>query len=249
MGGRSVTTASGLEAPPNSVHVRVPLHEYGPALWPAYIGTDKLEESRGDVGTPIFETMYQGRRGGLSGQIIVDSFFRYFEGTPPGVCMMAVDVAISKKTEADETAIAVANIFDGFIAYRYVWHGRVGIKEQEEIVQKIWSFYRPVAIGVESVAYQAALIQLLEADHPELPIEPVTPDRDKLSRFLALARLYEFGRVYHHPAMKGSAAEYQLTHLPNGRHDDIPDAMTYIAEMAGLAGGAIVSSTRPEGFR
>lgn len=242
-------TASGLEGPPNSTHYRIPLHDDGPALWPGYIDVPMLEQARADVGTPIYETMYQGRRGGLSGEIITPSMFRYFEGVPPGTCYMAVDLAISKKTEADETAIAVANVFDGFVAYRYVWHGRIGVKDQEDVIQKVWSFYRPVAVGIEAVAYQSALIELLEADHPELPVEPVTPDRDKLSRFLALARLYEFGRVYHHPSMKGSAAEYQLTHLPNGRHDDIPDAMTYVAEMAGLAGGSIVTGQRPPGFR
>lgn len=241
--------AAGIEWPDGGVHLRVPLHEHGPALWPDYIGLPKLREALEDLGTPIFETMYQGRRGGLAGQIIVDRFFRYFEGIPPGVCYMAVDPAISKKTEADETAIAVANVFEGQIAYRWIWHGRVGVKETEEVIARAWDYYRPVAIGIEAVAYQTALVELLEADHPELPIEPVKPDRDKLSRFLGLARLYEFGRVYHHPSMKGSAAEYQLTHLPNGRHDDIPDAMTYIAEMAGVSGSTITTSERPAGFR
>lgn len=240
---------AALEDPPGTIHLRVPLHEDGPALWPRHIPLPDLEQAHRDVGTPIFETMYQGRRGGLSGQIIRDEWFRYFTGVPPGTCFMAVDVAISQKTEADETAIAVANVFENSIAYRWIWHGRVGVKAQEEIILQAWSYYRPVAIGVEAVAYQAALIELLEADHPELPIEPVRPDRDKLSRFLALARLYEFGRVYHHPSLRGSAAEYQLTHLPNGRHDDIPDAMTYVAEMAGIATQTIVSDERPEGFR
>ena len=243
-------TDSGLESPPDSLHGTVLLHENGPALWPHYIDEKALAGAHRDVGTPIWMTMYQGRRGGLSGEIITDAMFRYWTaGAPGGTCFMAVDLAISRKTEADETAIAVGNVVDGFIVYRYTWHGRIGPKEQEEVIAKVWDFYRPVEVGVEAVAYQTALIELLEADHPQIPVVPVTPDRDKLSRFLALARLYEFGRVYHHPSMKGSATEYQLTHLPNGRHDDIPDAMTYVAEMAGLAGSAIMSGERPPGFR
>jgi predicted phage terminase large subunit-like protein len=244
--------STSLEDPPNTIHLRVPLHDNGPALWPEHIpllGENGLEQALRDNGTPIFETMFQGRRGGLSGTIIRQEWFRYFDGVPPGVTYMAVDPAISLKTEADETAIAVANVFDGQVAYRWIWHGRVGVKDTEEIIVKAWNYYRPVAIGIEKVAYQAALVQLLEADHPELPIEPVSPDKDKLSRFLSLARLYEFGRVYHHPSMRASAAEYQLTHLPRGRHDDIPDAMTYLVEMAGIATATIVSDERPEGFR
>jgi len=200
--------------------------------------------------------MYQGRRGGLAGQIITDSYFRYYVSSPPGVPFMAVDPAISKKTTADETAIVIANVDlssggeePGSMYVRWYWHGRVGIKRQEEIIQQAWSHYAPVAIGIEAVAYQTALVELLEADHPELPIEPVTPDRDKTSRFLALARLYEFGRVYHHPSMKSSAFEMQLTRLPNGRHDDMADALAYISEMAGLSGGAVAVNQRPPGFR
>jgi predicted phage terminase large subunit-like protein len=238
-----------LEDPPNSTHYRVKLHEYGPALWPRHIPLADLHQAKRDVGTPIYSTMYQGRRGGLAGQIIDPDWFRYFEGVPPGVTYMAVDPAISLKTTADETAIAVANVFEGQIAYRWIWHGRVGVKDTEDVIYRAWEYYQPVEIGIEDVAYQTALVQLLEADHPELPIVPVHPDRDKLSRFLSLARLYEFGRVYHHPSMKASAAEYQLTHVPNSRHDDIPDAMTHVAELAGIATATIVVDERPEGFR
>lgn len=238
-----------LDSPPGSIHLRVPIHDNGPALWPGHIPLKDLDQAHRDVGTPIFSTMYQGRRGGLAGQIIKPEWFRYFEGIPPGVTYMTVDPAISLKTTADETAIAIANVFEGQIAYRWIWHGRVGLKDTEEIIVQAWRYYHPVAIGIEAVAYQTALVQLLESDHPELPIEPVTPDRDKLSRFLALARLYEFGRVYHHPSLKASAAEYQLTHLPNSRHDDIPDAMAYIAEMSGIATASIAVEERPAGFR
>lgn len=242
-------TGAALEDPPNSLHVTVELHDHGPALWPGYITLDDLEQSHRDVGTPIFETMYQGRRGGLAGQIIRDEFFRYFRGLPPGITFACVDPAISTKTSADETAIAVGNVApDGNVYFRWIWHGRVGVRDTEDVIFRMWEYYRPVAIGIEAVAYQTALVQLLESDHPELPIEPYTPTRDKLSRFLGLARLYEFGRVYHHPTMQGSAAEYQLTHLPGGRHDDIPDAMTGLCEMAGISAPVIVSEKRPEGF-
>lgn len=279
--------AADLDDPPNSTHLTVELHDDGPALWPSYIPLSDLEDWRKGVGTPIFETMWQGRRGGLAGTIIKPEWFRYWQaGAPAGQCYMAVDPAISEKTSADETAIVVGNVIaragmrdmgdrelleriaakqgpagidaqaqlaemdvPGDVYYRWYWHGRVGLKATEDIIVRAWNFYKPVAIGIEAVAYQSALVQLLEADHPELPIEPVTPKgKDKLTRFLGLARLYEFGRVYHHPTMRSSAFEYQLTHLPNGRHDDMGDAATYLVEMAGIAGGA-VTVPRPRGFR
>lgn len=254
-----------IEDPPNTTRIELPIHDRGPALWPSYIGIADLEASHRDVGTPIYETMYQGRRGGLAGTIIDDSWFRYYIGNPPGTTYMFVDPAISLKTSADETAIAVGNVemnvgpqsrqdpfkppdLHGTIYYRWIWHGRVGLKDTEDAIVAAWRYYRPVAVGIEAVAYQTALVQLIESDHPEIPIEPVTPTKDKLSRFLGLARLYEFGRVYHHPDMRASAAEYQLTHLPSGRHDDIPDAMTGLAEMAGIAQITVTTEHRPVGF-
>lgn len=239
---------SEIEAPPNSAHHRVELHRDGPALWPNYITVAKLEQARRDVGTPIFETMYQGRRGGLAGQIIRAEWFRYYRGQPPGVPYAYVDPAISTKTTADETAIAIGNVTsEGQVLFRWIWHGRVGLRETESIIVSAWRYYRPVAIGIEAVAYQTALVQALESDHPELPIEPHNQTRDKLSRHLGLARLYEFGRVYHHPTMKSGSAEYQLTHLP-GRHDDIADAMAGVTEISGIADQTIVADERPEGF-
>ena len=252
------------EAP---VRLKIELHDDGPALWPGYIPLQDLVQAREDLGTPLYETMYQGRRGGLAGQIIREEWFRYYKGSPPGQVYGFVDPAISEKQAADETAIVIANVsleegipkhldwevgdgppIRGAIFVRWVWHGRVGIKEQERIISEAWNYYRPVAIGIEDVAYQTALVQLLLADHPELPIEPVKPDRSKLSRHLSLARMYEFGRAYHHPTMQGSAFEWQLTRLPNGRHDDMADAASGILQMTGLLSGAITVTRRPPGF-
>lgn len=256
-----------------TTHLKVELHDSGPALWPSYIPHLTLEATRQELGTPLFETMYQSRRGGLAGQIIRDEWFRYYRGSPPGVCYAFMDLAISTKQTADESAIVVANVsieqnpvswqqaaeawaqgeneppptLRGQIYTRFVWHGRVGIKDQEKIVTEVWRYYRPVEIGVEDVAYQTALVQLLQSEHPELPVVGYKPDRDKLSRHLALARFYEFGRAYHHPDMRSSAFEWQLTHLP-GRHDDMADAAAGILQMSGLLSGAITVNQRPPGF-
>lgn len=242
--------AVDIDDPPGSTRYDVPIHDDGPALWPDYITLHDLEASHRDVGTPIFETMYQGRRGGLAGQIIKPEWFRYYTGKPPGVTYAFVDPAISLKTTADETAIAIGNVdaISGTVYFRWIWHGRVGLMATEDAIVAAWRYYRPVEVGIEAVAYQTALVQLLEADHPELPITPHVPTKDKLSRHLGLARLYEFGRVYHHPDMKGSASEYQLTHLP-GRHDDIADAMTGVAEIGGIQTTTVTYEHRPAGFR
>jgi phage terminase large subunit-like protein len=235
-----------------TVHVRVPLHDQGPALWPQYIDEAQLQRWREAVGTPLFETMWQGREGGLRGQIIREAFFGYYGALPARrQDYMAIDPAISEKTVADETAIVVGSLDeDGMLSVRFVWSGRVGIREQAEIIHRTWDYYRPVSVGIEDVAFLAALIQYVQQEHPELPIEPVNPGgRDKLTRFLGLGALYEFGRVWHHPSLKGSAFERQLTRLPNARHDDLADATVYLTKLSGIGSTPVISGKRPEGFR
>jgi phage terminase large subunit-like protein len=170
---------------------------------------------------------------------------------------MAVDPAIGKKATSDETAIVIANVVEGtrhpgdpWLFVRWVWAKRgANEREKRDVIMQAWRYYSPVSIGIEDVAYQEALLELLGDDHPELPIVPVNPGgRDKLSRMLALGALYEFGRIVHHPTLKSSRFEDQLTKLPTGKHDDMADAEWYIAKMAGLT-QTITITGRPPGWR
>lgn len=232
---------------------RVPLHDNGPALWPEYQGVLELEKAHRQLGTAIFDASYQLQPGGLTGQIINPAWFAYgYVPNPedvPTTPYMTVDPAISTKSSADETAMAVGNISaSGQVWLRWVWHGRVGLMDQVRIIHEAWQHYHPVAIGVEAVAYQSALIQDLEARFDYLPLEPITPDRDKTSRFYALGALYEFGQIIHHPTIKGSATEWQLTRLPASKHDDIADAISMLTLMQG-SGSAQMTYRRPGAWR
>jgi predicted phage terminase large subunit-like protein len=232
-----------------SRQVTVPLHEQGPALWPGYIDEADLRRTWAEVGTPIFTTMYQGDPSGLAGEIIRREFFRYGFASDRSTCYMAVDVAISTKESADETAVAVVNIEpvdyteDGvalppMVTVRWVWHGRVGFAEQARVILEAHDYYRPVEVGIEKVAYQAALLQHLQAQAPNLPLTGITHDRDKFSRLLHLGAQYEFGRIQHEPHLRASALEHQLVHLPTGKHDDMADAVEMATRFSGATSAA-----------
>ena len=242
------------EGPLDVISGQVQLHSNGPALWPEYVSLAELDKRRAEVGTPVFETMYQGRRGGLAGEIVKREYFErggFYAIAPTGsIPYMSVDLAISMKQAADESAITVGNVdHRGDLFIRFVWHGRVSSLELAENIARVHAHYRPVEIGIETVASQAALVEIVEYRFPQLPVVPVRPDKDKFSRFLALGALYEFARIHHHPSLQASAFENQLVHLPNGRHDDMADAAAYLADLAGLGAGAVSSAVPPEGFR
>jgi phage terminase large subunit-like protein len=238
---------------------RVLVHDRGPALWPEYIDLLELAKHKRDVGTPVWNTMYQAEEEGLSGEIIWRDLFRYYEGLPVDTsCFMAVDLAISEKTSADETAIVIVNVNDAgalpdpYVYVRWAWHGRIGLVKTAEMILEAWNYYKPVAIGVEAIAYQQAQVELLGTEkYQHLPIEPVTPEgTDKFSRWLQLGALYERSVILHHPSLEGSYFENQLTKLPAkaGGHDDLADALSYAIKVSGMMIGAEFGD-KPAGFR
>lgn len=250
-----------------STHYRVLLHDEGPALWPSYIDVPALESAHRESGTPIFNTMYQAEPGGLTGQIIHPDFFRYIgDGAiersfiAESRTYMTVDPAFTEKSSADETAIVVGSIHPNGMTYiRFVWHGRARFPSIVETIagdhrnisasrpRSVVGYYKPVAIGVESVAAQSALIDMMEELHPDLPIEKIKIEKDKFSRFLALGADYEFGRILHHPSLMNSAFERQLSQLPTAKHDDQADAASMLTTY--VDGGGAVAIDRPRGFR
>lgn len=248
-----------------TAHFRVPLHDNGPALWPEYIDVQALEDARRESGTPIFNTMYQAEPGGLRGQIIARDFFRYIgDGSiekafiAESQTYMTVDPAFTEKASNDETAIAIGSIHpNGMLYVRFVWHGRARFpsivetiagdyRRPETRARSVVGYYQPVAIGIESQQAQSALIDMMEEQHPDLPLEKLPTTDDPFSRWLALGADYEFGRILHHQSLMNSAFELQLTHLPTAKHDDMAQTIAMLTRY--VDGGGAVPIERPKGF-
>ena len=149
---------------------------------------------------------------------------RYPEGLKVGV---GVDLAISKRDNADYTAIAVVGM-DEATGHRYVLdmvRQRCTFQEMLALITKVCEKWDPVRVNIEEVQFQAAVVQELIRT-TNLPIKGVKPDRDKVTRFFPLLAKYEQGMVYH---MRGLPAEFEneLLSFPEGEHDDMVDALVY----------------------
>jgi len=108
------------------------------------------------------------------------------------------DLAISVKTEADYTALvsSTRNPESGLLYIFDAERGHWSFHEtQRRIIAKHQQF-RHGAIGLESVQYQAAAVQELVRT-TNLPVFGVTPDRDKITRYLPIVAKYEQGMVRH----------------------------------------------------
>lgn len=139
--------------------------------------------------------------------------------------VMAVDLAISTKSDADySAAVVLGRHANGNIYIVAAEHTRAPFSGVLQFIQAIHARYRPSQIVIEQVQYQAAVVQELLRT-TTLPVRGVHPDRDKLTRFMPLEARYEQGLIYHSPGL--GAYEDELLAFPVGQHDDLVDAAAY----------------------
>jgi predicted phage terminase large subunit-like protein len=87
-------------------------------------------------------------------------------------------------------------------------------------------------VAVEANAYQEAMIQRLRA-FSDVPVKGIRTVKDKTSRALALQARFEQGQVFF--TRRGECIEdlvEELLVFPEGRHDDLFDAMALAMEEA-----------------
>lgn len=160
------------------------------------------------------------------GARIKREWMRYGE-CPAGLpVVLGVDLAISTKTEADYTAVVALSRDElGTIYVRDVVRERLEFAGVIRLIGKMAEKWKPTAIHIEQVQYQAAVIQELMRN-TTLPVRGIKPDKDKVTRFSPLEARYEHGQIYHCPGLPGFW-EDELMSFPVGLHDDCVDAMAY----------------------
>ena len=202
------------------------------ALWEDYIPLALLEEKRAAAGGIIFGLQYQNDARLALGAVFNRTDFRFYERAPEDLAVyMGVDLAIS----ASETADFFAIVTVGYSARRGEYYvldavrGRLSFKRQAETVVEAAKHWRPVRIGIESVAYQAALADFL-LESGGLPIRRIHRKYDKVMRAWCVSALFEGGRVF----MKRSDSPLadELAAFPNGEHDDLFDALETALSLA-----------------
>jgi predicted phage terminase large subunit-like protein len=209
------------------------IDEQEQALWPEVWPLERLQAVRREVGTAIFNCMYQGDPAALGGDIFRREWFKDYTKAPEQQVFQAWDLAISQKETADYTAGATIGLDREQSVYVLdMLRGRWTFNEQQEIIALKAEEWHPLKIGIESVAYQAAAFQ--EALRRSLwPFQEVRPERDKVSRARLLAARAEAGAVYvRKRAVWWDELEAEIMAFPNGRHDDQLDALAYALLLA-----------------
>lgn len=153
------------------------------------------------------------------------SWFRYSEAPSGLPVSLGVDLAISTRQSADYTAV-VASVFDPDSGNRWVLDAqrdRKSFNGAKNFIEQMAAKWQAQVVNVESVAYQAAMVQELTRT-TSLNVKAVVSSKDKLTRFAPVEARLEQGLVHFVPGLPGYL-EDELLSFPSGPHDDLCDAL------------------------
>jgi predicted phage terminase large subunit-like protein len=219
------------------------IQEDGKPLWPARWPLTRLEAKKREITPRNFATEFMNDAANEEEQIFSPNKFKYFKDEDLSGLELntagAIDPAIGQKAKNDDSAIAVAGEAGGnyYLLSMRMGHWKVQ-KQVEMVLSTARQWPKLLKFGVETVAYQEALKQLLDEacqkDNLQIPLVAAEDiSSDKLRRISTLAPMVEQGRLwfpsasssYWTPDVAKCIEQFEALGCSTNAHDDGPDAV------------------------
>ncbi|HXP71759.1 MAG TPA: phage terminase large subunit [Candidatus Dormibacteraeota bacterium] len=215
--------------------------EIGEALWPSHYPVEALEQIRADVGSRVFQTLYQGNVSASQGTIFKRDWFQHYQQRPETFTRIVQSWDTAFKTGATNDYSVCATFGESKSGFYLLslYRAKVEFPELKRQVAQQADFWRPSEIYVEDKASGQSLIQELKLA-TTYPIIPVKIDRDKETRASAVTGYFESGRVLFPEGAPWLAdLEDELASFPGGLHDDCVDAVSQALNRLRDSGGGL----------
>lgn len=228
----------------------------GAALWHRRYSKSSLLRIKEDIGGYWFAGLYQQIPAPSAGGLFKKANFKYMEiineiakssdfnlNLTELDKFFACDLAISTNEKSDYTVVLVFAIDnDKNLFVLDVFREKILPTKHLEVISNLYEKHHPLLIGVETVQYQASLFYQL--NNAGLPVTKLVPMKDKVTRALPLSAKFESGKVYFSKSLSSlDEIENELLNFPNGKHDDIVDALAYAVSMI-----TNISGNKPIGY-
>jgi predicted phage terminase large subunit-like protein len=212
------------------------IREDGSLLFPERLTQEFLDQQRRELGSYFFANQYQNEIIPEDEKRFKAAWLRYYKEIPENTYRFAfIDPALGQKDHHDFTGIAVVECDPN-----KDWYLRLAKRTRltpTGIVEYLFQLQRELpcqAIGIEIVAYQEALLYMLEEEGRRrginLPVKGIRRGlQTKESRILSLVPRFEFGRIFVAQGMTDFEDEYNT--FPRGKFDDILDAVASLEEL------------------
>jgi predicted phage terminase large subunit-like protein len=203
--------------------------EIGEALWPSHYPVEVLEAIRADVGSRVFQCLYQGNVAAAQGTIFKRDWFRHYDQAPTPESFSRViqswDTAFKTGATNDYSVCATFGQTKNGFYLLSLYRAKIEFPELKRQVAQQADFWHPTEIYVEDKSSGQSLIQELKTA-TNYPVIAIKVDRDKETRASACTGYFEAGRIlFPKDASWLGDLEDELAGFPGGLHDDCVDAI------------------------
>jgi Terminase large subunit, T4likevirus-type, N-terminal len=213
------------------------------------IDPKEIESAKKTLSTFAFKQEYMASFDNAGSDVFKEDWIKYGEEPEYGSYFVAVDLAgfeevakqaANSKKRLDETAIAIVKVTDeGQWFVKEIQHGRWDIRETAAKILIAMRDYRPMSVGIERGSLKNAVLpylsDLMRKNNVYSHIIDLTHgNRKKADRIIwSLQGRFEHGRIILNRDEDWSEFLDQLLMFPAiGVHDDLPDALSYIDQLA-----------------
>jgi hypothetical protein len=213
------------------------------------IDPKEIESAKKTLSTFAFKQEYMASFDNAGSDVFKEDWIKYGEEPEYGSYFVAVDLAgfeevakqaANSKKRLDETAIAIVKVTDeGQWFVKDIQHGRWDIRETAAKILIAMRDYRPMSVGIERGSLKNAVLpylsDLMRKNNVYSHIIDLTHgNRKKADRIIwSLQGRFEHGRIILNRDEDWTEFLDQLLMFPAiGVHDDLPDALSYIDQLA-----------------
>ena len=210
----------------------------GSLLFEKRLSREFLSGQRKLQGSYIYAHQYQNEIIPSDDQDFKKEWLKTYTELPKNKHTFAfIDPAISIDDHACFTALVVIDVDQDNNWYLKVAKRlRITATQTIKLIFDVYEHYRPNIIGIETVAYQEALMHFLDAEMKRrritIPVSGIkrSPEQSKNMRIRSLVPRFEWGRIWIKPGLTDFEDEYAK--FPRGSYVDILDALSSLEEIA-----------------
>lgn len=213
------------------------------------IPKEEIEVAKKTLSTLVYKQEFEASFATAGQEIFKEEWIKYGPEPKHGQYVVAVDLAgfealakgETNKKKLDEHAIAIVKISDedGSWWVKKFIHGRWDVKDTAAKILKVVTDYEPIAIGIEKGSLKNAVLpyltDLMRKYNKFTHIHDLTHgNKKKTERIVwSLQGRFEHGRiVLNEDEDFGEFIEQLLLFPTAGVHDDLPDALSYVDQLA-----------------
>ncbi len=214
------------------------IDDNGKLLFPERLTKEFLEEARRGMGSMLFANQYLNEIFPADDAKFKSEWFKYWSALPEKelYTFAFIDPAISTEDHADYTGIVVVSV--DHMTNWYLRHASRQRLNPTQIVHKCFDIHREFklsGLGIEDVAYQKALLYMLNEEMQRrqviLPAKGINKGNKttKEMHIMSLIPLFEWGRFWLTHGCDDF--ERELLQFPRASHDDIVDACASLQQI------------------